>query len=203
MASSYGQIIPGFAVEHGVEATLREWMDEYTAEIKDQWGDACPVLPPIRSYGTRSEAQKWVDDQLPAIVVVSPGIEGKPMVSGDGWIEAIYRVGVVVFCSGKTEKETRNRAQGYSAAIRTLLLQKTGLGGIATGTSWETEDFTPGPTEKGRTFGAVIVEFTFTIGCTVNRRMGPTEHGSSAPGPPVESTELGVHRDLATDEWEG
>jgi len=190
-------------VENAVEATIREWIGEYTAELRDQYGDLCPELPPIRSYGTRSEAQKWVDDQLPAVVIVSPGVDGEPLVSGDGWIEAPFRVGVIVFCSGQTEKDTRNRAQGYSAAIRGLLLQKTGLGGIATSTKWETEDFTPGPTEKGRTFGAAVVEFVFTIACVTNRRMGPTVHGSNATGPPVESTELIVHRDLETATWEG
>jgi hypothetical protein len=201
MASSYGQIVPGWAIEKAVEATLREWMDEYCAEVRDQWSDS-PELPPIRSYGTRSEAVKFVDDQLPAVVIVSPGIDGDIRASGDGWIEAPWRVGCVTYCAGKTEAETRNRAQGYGAALRACLLQQDGLGGLSTGVSLVAEDYTPGPTERGRTFGAVIVEFTYTIACTVNRRMGPTEHGSNAPGPPVESTELGVHRTVDTSEWE-
>lgn len=194
--------MPGFVVEDAVQACLQEWVDEYTTEMNRQW-ESCPVLPPIRSWNTRPDPIKWSEDQLPACVVVSPGVNSEPMVSGDGWYEADFLVGTVIFCAGKTEKETRNRAQAYGAAIRAILLQQRGLGGISTGVTWQTEDYTPGPTERGRTFGAVMDEFSFTIAGVVNRRMGPSEHGVTDTGPPVETTQLNVHRSIDPNDWEG
>lgn len=194
MSDVFGQIVPGHVVEDAVVTLLREWFGTYLAEVAYQWER--PVVPSPLSYNVRPEGEKWTEDLLPACVVVSPGTTGAPRASGDGYYEADYVVGILIFCSGTDEDSVRKNASDYAASARAIVLQKRGLGGLCTGVIWTGESYTPGPSDGRRSIGAAIVEFTMTIVGTVSRSAGPSQP-NVAPGTQwgtVETTDLDVDR---------
>jgi hypothetical protein len=196
-SSVFGTIIPGHVVEDAVTTTLQTRLDTYLREVAFQWDR--DILPGPRSYNVRPEGEKWTEDQLPAVIVTSPGTAEDPTPAGDGYYEAKFTIGVVVFCAGQGEWSVRHNMEDYCAAVRAALLQNSGLGGICSSMQWIGENYTPGPNEGLRTFGAGICEFVCTIDGVVNRNTGP-----SVPDvPPGTSWEIVEETELITEKLEG
>src|SRR3954463_13420771 len=115
----FGTVISDDVVELATVNTLRTWVSTYLSEVERQ-RDLDPgyyTRPPQGSITTRSDFDKWPEEQLPAIIVVAPGIPDDPVKqSGHGVYRASYDIGVVCVVSSNTREETRHYAQRLGAS---------------------------------------------------------------------------------------
>lgn len=175
-------IVAEETVTSAVSDQLKLWLPTYLKEIRLQRSE--PIdLPDPRSYNVRPENDRWDEDQMPAVIVVCPGLAAAPSMDGEGNYNAPFRVGVVVFALGNDDLSVRLNLGLYAAAVRAILVQKPSLGGLADGSEWTMESYDSAPVESSRTMGAATVEFIFNIPGVVNVYGGPSETIPSEPGP--------------------
>jgi hypothetical protein len=177
--------VPSF-LEQAVIDTLKLWLPTYLAEVELQLEREQGLIEPPRSYTTRRRFEKFPEDQIPTCVVVSPGLANEPHKEGDGSHRAEWALGVGVIVSAPDQESTNLVAKIYGAAIRACLLQKSSLGGVASGITWYDESYDDLPSDDtARTLGAAALYFRVEVEDIVNSRVGP-----NVPTPP--GTQWGV-----------
>lgn len=181
-------------IEDKIVEILKEWMESELYLLTKNRSLEMLALP--LSYNVRPENDKFTEDHLPAVIVVSPGTEGPPRKDGSGTYEANWKVSVVVIVNGNSRQTTNRNARLYAAAIRAILVERRGLDGLSNGGRWDGESYDEGPTEMGRTLAAITVDFTFTIP-NVAGRMDRLE-SPIAPPDPIPEGELVQHTHLTT-----
>lgn len=185
MTNVFGPIVTGADVEAAALATLQLWMTTYLAEIERQTGRSPHALPPIRSWEIIDDLARWPEDQVPAIVLASPGLAGEPQKGGDGTYQATWHLIVAVIASGRDRGSSRSLAQAYGAAVRTLLLQQPSLGGFATAVEWIGERYDVLTSEVARTLAGGRLEFTVDVDDVVSIAGAPL-HPDPEPDPYVD-----------------
>lgn len=121
--------------------TLIAWFPTYLREIELKQGLVEGKIPPPRTYTTRNEFASFPEDQMPICVVISPGLAGEPHKEGNGTYSGWFSLGVGVLASAATEEDTNFLSKVYGAAVRAIMLQKQGLGGICKGIEWADESY--------------------------------------------------------------
>jgi hypothetical protein len=193
MTDIFGQVIIGSELEQAVVDTLESWFPVYIRELELQTpADPNPnhipedALPLPRSYLTAAKVDRSMTDQLPAIVVVNPGLSGRnaPKQNGDGTFRVPWGISVGAFVTGKDRPSTSRLIRAYTAIIRMIMLQKQSLGGFADGTTWLDESYDDNfAFVDQQTIGAGSVVFEVWVDNVVNRYGGPATYGGPAPGP--------------------
>lgn len=178
-------------LENAVMEELRTWMALTLREISMERDEE--ILQAPLSYNVRPDNNQFVEDQLPALIIVSPGTINTPRKSGDQVYEADYRVMIVAIISSNSRENVNHNARVYAAAVRAILVRTPGLGGVTTGGIWEGESFDEGPEEQGRSLASVTVEFAYTVPNIAKRGERPPTQPIT-PGPEVTSTDLTVDR---------
>ena len=80
----------GAQLEEAIIAHISAWMPVYLREIEIQRGwPNDKRLPNARSYTVFSRLDHFDEQQLPAVVVSSPGLAGAPKMEGTGAYTAI------------------------------------------------------------------------------------------------------------------
>lgn len=123
----YGPILSGFEVEHAVAQTVRVWIRDYLAEVERQRQLQPGRLPPLRSVVTSAEEVKYPEDQLPGLIVASPGTQaraGRMEVNADGYYTGRWPVDATVVISARGNRQAGRLARLYTAAVATLLVQQ-------------------------------------------------------------------------------
>jgi len=181
MTSIYGDIITGIDVEKAAADTIQLWLPDYLAEVGAKYGFARGTLPVFRSYVPALTIDKFEEDQTPSCVIVAPGTLDVPE-RRQGAANVRWSLGIGCVVSGKDRDNTRLLAVIYAAAVRTMLLQKSSLGGFAEGVNWISEryDSLPASAEMARTLGAGVLQF----GVDVNK-VSLTSGGPMAPVDPA------------------
>lgn len=169
--SVYGDIVSGRDVRVAAGDTIKKWGRTYISEIARQEGLAADALPGFRSVTGATDLDAWAEDQLPAAVVVVPGLIEEPKRRGRTW-EARWALGIGIVAASTTREATQDLVSRYAAAVRALVLQHPSLGGMASGLAWLGERYDELPTEDQRTIGAGQLMFAVTV-----------EHVTSADGP--------------------
>jgi hypothetical protein len=123
----FGAIVTGGDVEVAVIGWLKHWLPTYLAEMERRTGRAAGVLPMPRSWLRKNRFDRQPPDQLPAAILISPGLAGKPVRNGDGSLAAWWRIELAIVCAGRDEESSNELAKLYGAAIRTLALQHPAL----------------------------------------------------------------------------
>lgn len=182
-----GEIITGRDVEMATLVFLRRWSGTYLAECERQKGYAPGALPRIRTYTTASDFEKWPEDQLPCVVLVSPGLAEEPLADGAGVYRCKFSVGVAVVVSAATMDETAALAKLYVAALRTAILQHQSLEGFATGIEWLDENYDDLPSIDTRSLGAGQLIFAVEVAGMARRWNGPKTPNEP---PPVDTDPL-------------
>lgn len=170
----FGRIISAAEIEQAATMNLKKWLDTYLREVERQAGFDVGSLPAVRSYNTLPELEHWPEDQLPGITIVSTGTVGDPYIEGDGKYIAEWELGVAIVTSAKTQKATNDTAKLYGGAIRAVMLQKSGLGGLARDVSWLEESTDDLPPEDTRTLAICLEVFAVQVPDVVTRRTGPS-----------------------------
>jgi hypothetical protein len=155
----YGPIVTGATVERAALRTLRDFAPQYIRETCRQAGR--DPLPDPRGYIVASTFDKWPEDQVPVVVAISPGWAARPRRAGNGRALASWSLAAGIIVSA-TPDRTRENAQLYVAAIRTLLTQQQSLGGLAAGVDCIDEDYIP-PFAFSRTRTLLAFQSVFVV----------------------------------------
>jgi hypothetical protein len=175
-ADIFGRIIVGSQVEGAVIMTLDKWFPTYLQEMEIQLSRNRGQIKEPRSYTTRNMYESFPEDQLPMCVVVSPGLSRPPTSEGDGWIRAVWRIGVGIVVSASEYRITRELGLIYASAVRGILAQQGGLGGLAAETVLVDESYDDEPIiDADRTIMSTYNLYDVQVDQIVNRFMGPQE----------------------------
>lgn len=183
----FGPIVTGADVEDWVFAVLQRWSCTYLAEVSRQHGIEAGKLPDVRAWVPAATFDKWPEDQIPGVLVVSTGTAERPLRSGDGSYRARWVIRLGVICSAATQAQAHKLAMLYLAAHETILLQRPSLEGHANGVDWLGNEHTQLDYDDTRTLYTGEALFTVEVdGC----RFG--DAGPLTPDDP---------REPCTDPW--
>lgn len=171
--SIFGPIISSDQVEDAIRNTLRDWFPTYLREYELQAGIPANSLPEPRAYIVTNDVEKEPEDQMPAILVVSPGLVEEPMPDGEGLYRAPFGVAVAVFTSASDRESTEDLVRQYVAMARAIMLHKQTYGGIGDGTRWVDESYAELTFDDERTIGAGQAVFVVEVAGVVRRYGGP------------------------------
>lgn len=169
----FGAIKDGTHVEAAMIEHLENWQLTYLAEVERQNGLEPRFLPPMRSFVTVKEFDKWPEEQLPACIVIAPGLAEPAVADGEGKFRSKWMLGIAVICSAPTKEDTNRLAKWYTSAFRTAVLQHPSLGGFAQGVEWRDEAFSDVSEDAQRTLSSGQAMFVVEVRDTVDRRGGP------------------------------
>lgn len=197
--SGIGPLMTGRDVELATLTFLKRWAGTYLAECERQRGYAPGALPRIRAWTTSPDFEKWPEDQLPCVLLVSPGLAETPLMDGSGHYRVKFSLGVAVIVSTASMDETAALAKLYVAAMRAAILQHQSLEGFAFGIEWLDENYDDLPSIDGRSLGAGQAIFAVQVDAFSRRWNGPvtpTEPPAPDTDPlPTDSTVTTVEID--------
>jgi hypothetical protein len=125
--STFPDMISGRHVEQAVIETCVKWGEEFVAEAERQFGippRSVPVPAAGQFTSTSATFEKWPEDQTPAVLVIAPGLTGKPRREADRSLTAPVAVGLGFLCgTGHGSAANREAAQLYAAAYSELMLR--------------------------------------------------------------------------------
>jgi hypothetical protein len=181
--SAFGPIFSAFEVDHAVATCVRAWVRDYLAELARQRGLDPEALPAFRSIVDSSEARRYPEDQLPALLVASTGVEsrgGRLELNGDGFYTARFRVDCGAVVSARGNRHAVRLARYYAAAVRALLLQQlakprwSGLEGVRR-VDWVGERYQALDEASDRTQARGTTQLVVEVENVTNWAMGPDE----------------------------
>lgn len=179
----FGDIIDADQIEQAVVAHIKGGIATYLDEVAQQRGRARGTYPRPKSYTTTNEFDKWPEDQLPCVLVISTGTVDAPSKQGNGKYRGDWYIALAVIVSARNQRATNTLAKRYIAAMRALLLQRADfdgrLGGRMAVREWVSEDYDDLPPEGKRTLAAGKLIFTVQVRDVVHAYGGPS--GPLAP----------------------
>lgn len=178
----WGPIVGAPALRRAIRTTLQLWLPGAVAEAARQNGDDPTTIPAVRSWRVVSLAQAQ-EDQLPAVFVTSPGMVGAPRRHGSGLYEATWNATVTVAARDQSHEATADLIGIYTAAVRTVCMQRPSFGGFAASTAWAGEEYDAIEAKAGRTLAAGFVDLTVVVLDVLNAFGGPAT-------PPVDPLAL-------------
>jgi len=180
---TYGSLVLATDVEDGATLTLQTWLPQYLGRVSRQIGQASNFLPVPGSYTVANDPTHWPEDQPPTVVLASPGTMGQPKRSGRLY-RAQWQLQVVVFVSSQDRSSTERLAKYYGGAVRSLLLQKADLGGIAAGVEWNGEKYDVRIADRDQgVLGSCSNTFCVDVRDVVQALGGPLLGDPSVPPP--------------------
>lgn len=192
--SIFGAITLGDDLENAVLTTLETWWPVYMKEVELQANIPVGSLPAPKSWLKADQLDRDAGDNLPAIVVVSPGLSSRshPAQEGDGSFRVWFSIAAGVFVSADRRAHTMRLVRIYTAIARTIMLQKQSLGGFAAGTTWLDESYDDNfPFADDKTISAGQVIFEVEVDGVVNRFGGPTTGAVVPVATPDPATQPG------------
>lgn len=179
----FGQIIDADQVEQALRTTLQTWIVPYLAEAERQLEFTPRTLPAPRSWPLVSEFDIRPHEQLPAIIIASPGTANEPE-HDRGIYRATWRLEIAVAIADTTETAARRLASIYIAAIRAIVLQRLARDHELVDTAIWTgpDDHAVGVTDTGGQRAIYGTTFHIVVRSVVNARKGP----AAPPDDPYE-----------------
>ena len=173
MGNLFGPLVSGREVRAAVEQTVKTWVRDYLGEVARTSGRGSEDLRPFRSYVSALDLDKFSSDQLPACVIVAPGLLTEPELRKDAY-NAVWGVGVGVVVAGQDRENTFELVELYTAAVRALLVHHPSLGGFAEGLDWVGERYDELSSDDIRTIGAGTVQLAVDVTGAQSRFGGNT-----------------------------
>jgi len=173
-ATIFGRIITGGDVERWALALTRKWFSTYLAESERQHGIVAGTLPRPRAIVLGPSFDKWPEDQVPAVIVTSPGTADLPWRDGDGLYRARWTLEPGVLCSARTQAESHDLAALYGGALELLFLQRPSLDGYANGVAWLGIRYDDLGYDDTRSLYAARVQLVVEVADVAQSLAGPT-----------------------------
>lgn len=201
--SVFGSIIPNDVIEDAVISTLRKWMPTYLSEVERQLGLEPPYYkrPEYGAYTVRADFDKFPEEMLPLVVVVSPGLTDDPPKRGrDKTYSGRFQINVTCIVSSTDQTSTRHAAMRYGAAATAALIQNQsldhGIGDRVRGIDWigqrNREITSPEPAD--RTLWGIRQVFLVEVDDILSKGGGPVDPDPQPdptapwPDPPTADT---------------
>lgn len=153
------------------QETIEEFLEDYLAEYERQNGLDPRTIPPFKDYTNVNEFRNWAGNETPVCVIVSPGLNGKPMKKGDMYVGE-FVLGVAAIVQSRNREATNKLSRAYGAILRQLLVQQAGMQGLASGTTWEDEKYNDVPESEDRAQASAQVLFTVEVPGIMDWRKG-------------------------------
>lgn len=180
----FGPITTSWEIEEVVVAHLKSWSPTYLAFMGRRAGK---TLPPVRSFVTTPrDPEKWAEDQLPAILVVSPGLAATPTIDGAGVLRAIWEVGLASITSAAEEADTRKMAHYYFMHALVAILQNPSMGIDADTLLSQGWDHTTVPGQQRRTLASTYAVLHVGVDGVLDSRAGPLRPLVDPDTPPAD-----------------
>jgi hypothetical protein len=203
MTAPPGLIVDPTVPEQAMTDTLKRWLPTYLAHLARLKGRDPESIETPQSWNTVNEPlDKWPEDQVPAMYVVSMGITTPPELNGEGVYRADFDLGVAAVVEDVTRQDTDDLVKLYVAAIWGAVTQNRSLGGVAAGTAWLGGTWDLVPNNMKRTLAGCEARFVVTIDNVVDVFDGLSE---PEPGtPPIAADERPTFQtaDAAVDQRE-
>lgn len=190
-----GRIFTANDLERAALAVLEERLVAYGNAVARQAGDATPPEPP-RSYTCSATFDRWAEDQVPAIVVASPGTVEAPELRGDSY-SGLFDLLVGVYVSAATELATHEIVRLWTAAIRACIVQTPSLRGVTSSATFLGESYDVVDIRDRRTYIAGTCAFAVRVDEIVSVTAGPllaTDPPDLEPWTTVETHEETIER---------
>lgn len=169
----FGRIVTGNDVEQWVMETLHRWSGTYLAEIERQHGYEAGTIARVKGWSIGTSFDTWPEDQIPGVLVISPGLVPPPMREGDGTYRARWRVDVGCICSAATQQKSHEQAMLFVAAHKAILAQRPSLEGRAAGAVWLDESYDPLEYDDTRSLYAGFSSFAIDVENVLTSLAGP------------------------------
>lgn len=170
----FGPLVTGSQVEAAALNTLKLWAPEYLAWVARETGRDPDSLTLPRSWVTSVDTDRWPEEQLPSVMLISTGLTGEPSRDGKGRYTAHFAIGLAVVVSARDRATTDELAKLYTAALRAILLQHQSLGGLAQAVEWVDERYDALPDGKSRRqLAAGQVVFRVQVSNVISGKTGP------------------------------
>jgi hypothetical protein len=176
-ASIYGRLIAGVDVEQALRARIEARLDTYLDEVERQHGLAPGELERPRAY---VDDERFPEDQLPAIVVKSPGTADLPEADGHGRYRTRFALELETHVAAATG--AMGLAKLYTLALRALALQQPSP--LFMGTDWVGESYRRGELVGARTYCVGVVELEVQVPDVTDRHAGPPDEPGWPEVPP-------------------
>lgn len=177
----FERIITGGDVETWCLNLLRRWVGTYLSEVERQHGREAGHWQRPRAFTRTLSFDKWPEDQLPALMLISTGITTAPRRGGSGQYSADWLMLFGCLCSAKTQEQAHDMAHDYCAAVRTLILQRPSLDGFADGATWAYEQERDLRHDDLRSLSAVTAAFTVHVENIASGNAGPVTPDNPLP----------------------
>jgi hypothetical protein len=158
-----GPMFSAAAIEDAAEATLKLWFTTYLAEMERLTDREPRSLPTPRAWVKSPREQAYVEDQIPAIIIVAGGTNQTPERAGTGLYLAWFELAIGIVVSADNRENTLKLSKDYAAVVRTLILQNPSLGDVAQETRWVEDQYDDGGSDGRREYAAAIVSFLVGI----------------------------------------
>ena len=177
----FGRIVSGYDVEQWVLALLKRWSSTYLSEVERQHGYSAGTLQRVRGWVLAPSFEKWPEDQIPGVLVVSPGLVPPPTRDGDGNYRARWRVDLGCLCSARTQQQSHEQAQLFLAAHKAIVAQRPSLEGHADGVTWLDESYSVLDYDDTRSLYAGYATLTVEVDDVLTTLAGPVTPDDPLP----------------------
>lgn len=157
-------------VEKGMLQHMSDQLLPYLARVERLEGLPPQTISTPKSWEIINEFTRYPEEMLPYIAVISPGVHpGRPPYrEGDGSVRAWWIIAVGAVVSARKERDAKDLAGYYGAAIRGAVMEQPELGGWASSVDWTDEKYDDFPRITERTMAAVRLVFTVEVQNVVN-----------------------------------
>lgn len=169
----FERIVTGYDVEQWVVALLKRWSSTYLSELERQHGYIAGTLARVRGWTLAPSFDNWPEDQIPGVLVVSPGLVPPPSKDGYGVYRARWRIDVGCICSARTEQQSHEHAQLFIAAHKSIIAQRPSLEGHASAADWLDENYDPLSFDDTRSLYAGYAGFSIEVDDVLTTGAGP------------------------------
>lgn len=172
--SAFGTLVGASDVEEALLAQLQLWIADYLAEVERQHGLAPGTWPLPRSWLISSDVEKMPEDQLPAVILASPGLTDPPLADGRGIYTARWLVTLGVMVSARGNRLALRLARLYVLALRAIATQQPALSGLAVRrVEWLDERYRRLDSIDDRTVCIAEVDVAVEVADVTTRNAGP------------------------------
>lgn len=177
-------------LEEGAKLVLQQYFGTFLREVESQQG--LPVgeikVPPNENYTSRNAYDDIPGEELPKIVIISPGLIGTPKMSGNGQYRAIWRLGIAVATAAQTEEEAKFHCDIYGAVIRDIMLKRGGKA-LKARVEWIDEVYSGLPLGNAvRRYRAASIWFSVDKENVATKNGGPAAPDQDPYSYPIAST---------------
>jgi hypothetical protein len=192
--STFGTLISPRKVEQWLADFLNRWIEEYLAWYERENSIPARTLDLPWGIETSSQFTNWQGENLPHIVIASPGLAEPPQREADQ-VNACLNVAIISILGGADRGQVRENQMAYSMAEWVMIEQMRSLGRAEVrGANPIDLQFADIPVDGAQSFGSATLVLTVDVdGVISTRGLPPAEDPRPDPYVPDEDDPIVLH----------